>query len=308
MLANGVLQTCTGGGTAALTLSTVSGALTFAAAFGQTGSGGRPFLYTIRRQADGLRVEHGVGRIAADGTLTRDYIIETYDGTTQTFYGGTAYSLAGGTQYDVECADSDATRAGAIQFSDSGISGSKILGGANWLVTPSAGISPGADTMHVVPFQLERPALVSAIGLHLTTASTTGATQTARAAIYVQDHAGRVAVPLAETSSVAVNTGASTRKDMALSSNIRLLPGWVWIAVCTDSNAAFSGSNAAIPMKPCPAWGISSSTSRYTRMTRSLTYASTGTLFPNLTGLSASTYGTDAAGNNPVYPMLVLAN
>lgn len=291
MLANGIYQTTTTTGTGDLTLSAVTGFPPFSAKF-SVGSNGDPFRYAIVRDSDGVGLEWGIGHLSASNTLVRDKIEATWNGTTYSDLNPSALSLSADT-YRVICCDNSFARPISPAATDSTIASPRYLMGAQWSGNPGASITCTANTMYLVPFRLDIAVVCSGVSAKINTAATTGALKNMRAALYSVDKNGHPGNLIAESSATSVaSTGV---KAFAFPASVKLAPGHYFVALCTDSNAAPAGSNAQGGGGQCQLWGVSGGdpAGRIIGITKSLTYADSGALFPNPLGTTGLTYGVD---------------
>lgn len=308
MFANGIKQTTTTTGTGNLTLSSVSGFPTFASKF-STGTNGDPFHYAIIRDSDGVGMEWGIGHLSSSTVLVRDKILATWDGTsTYSDQAPTALSLAAGT-YRVICVDNAAARPIAANAVDTTLSGAtKYLLGAQIVANPGANVAFANGTCQLVPFRLDQVATVSGVSVKVNTLASTGTTKNMRGAIYAVDKDGHPGNLIAE-SSAGVSTATTGVKGLTFAASVRLLPGWYFIALLTDGNPNIAGSNAAAGGGQCPMWGTAAGDvgGRYVVVTKSITYADTGALFPSPFGTTGLTYGADWVSLYPTPTLMVTA-
>ncbi|MGZ9027372.1 MAG: hypothetical protein ACXW2U_08880 [Telluria sp.] len=307
MLANGIKQAATGAA-GALTLAAI-GAFPPLSSKYSVGANGDPVQYAIVRDSDGVGIEWGIGHLSAAGTFVRDIILETWDGATRNAVTPVATNLAAGGPYTLIVTPNSGSFQAAPFATDPEVNAAaRYLQGAQW-----NGPAYGQTAMynaytHIVPFLLEAAVIATGLSLNVKAAGTTGATNTARMALYRPDKSGHVGNLIAETPAIPV--GSTGVKVGNFASAQRLDPGWYFIAYAGDSNAALSATNITGFPGACPLWGTPSGDpgDRYVMAVRSgLTYASTGAIFPNPAG-GGFTYYTMASGGLPISPTLVVAS
>lgn len=290
MLGNGIKQTTSTAGTGALTLAAVTGFPGFSARF-SNGVNGDPFHYALIDSA-GVGVEWGIGRLSDATTLVREKILATWNGTTYNDATPTAISLSG--TYTVLCADNASARPVAPVATDSSLASPRFIIGAQWAANPGAGVAPGANNMVTLPYRLDMTAIVSGVGVKVTTAGAAGTKL--RAALYRMDKNGHPGTVITETASgLAVDTTGN--KSLTFPASIRLDAGWYFVALLGNGGAALAGSNAQAGGGQCQMWGTVGGdvTGRYIQVAKSVTYADTGALFPNPLGTTGLTYNVDFA-------------
>lgn len=295
MLANGIRQTTTTTGTGNLTLSVSGSYVPFSAKFA-SGTNGDPFFYAIIRASDGVGMEWGIGHLSDAATLVRDKILATWDGSTYNDQTPTAANLAAGT-YNVECVDMSAARPIAPVSTDATASGTyRYVMPGQYAGNPAQSIGAAANTLWMVPYRLDVAATVAGISVKVNTASTSGTLKKLRAALYRMDNAGHPGTVIAEAAT-SIDIGTTGLKNLLFASSVHLDPGWYFVAICTDGTPSLAGTNSNAGAGNCPLWGVPGGdvSGRYITISKALTYADTGTLFPVPLGTTGLTYGVDWA-------------
>lgn len=175
--------------------------------------------------ADG-KFESGIGTIGAANTLSRDRIASTYDGTTYNNTSATALSLAAGTHtvFITPMAET-----GIITPLPSPLVGptNAAVASTHINAATTANIAPTAQRPYAYPFRLETAGVLTGFALWVSTA---GAGSSVDLGLYEVGANGRPGRRIAKTA-VAIDTTTTGYKTQAADVNVRLTPGWYFIAV-----------------------------------------------------------------------------
>jgi hypothetical protein len=235
MLSNWIKATTTTTGTGTLTLSAVSGRPLPSAIHAV----GEYVEYAIDT-SDG-KFEAGIGKIGTSDTLERSRISSTYDGSTYNNISATALSLASGTHTVLitPIAESLFSAFPTIP-ANSGVLHSTHINSNTSQNTALNDYSRATCW----PFLIESSVIITGFAVNCTTSGGSGSIV----------HAGLYAPLISSgnpgrricTTTTAFDTSSTGSKTSTLSANIRLIPGWYWVAlVCSGGTAvpAFSGNS-----------------------------------------------------------------
>lgn len=233
MLANWIKATTTTTGTGTITLSAVTNRPLPSAAKVV----GEHVEYTIVT-SDG-KYEAGIGKIAAADTLERSRVTTTYDGTTYNSISASALNLASGTHtvYITEIAEGIFSALPAAPINSGVLHSTHIT-------TNSAANTGPADTSRATcwPFKLESSVLITGFAINCTTSG--GAGSITHAGLYAALLTGAPGRRIA-TTTTAFDTATTGAKTSSLAANIRLCPGWYYVALVASGGTvvpAFSGN------------------------------------------------------------------
>lgn len=285
MLANWTKATTTTTGTGTLTLSAVTGFPLPS----KSRTTGEYVQYSI--VTSDSKYESGIGKIAAADTLERTKVFSTYDGTTYTQVSASALSLASGT-HNVYLTPMAEAIFEPLRFPLSGPSNASIF--SSHLTMSQANTGTGAaQRATAYPFRLETSGILTSMGIYV---AVLGSTSTTHLGLYEADSNGRPARRIARTSAT-IDTSTTGWKTQAVSSNVRVTPGWYWAAICvtSGSNPSFTGSSAG-----ASAFGGSSNTAVFA-VREDATATDLADPFPTTTLVWQS-----AAGNSIVIPQIGL--
>ena len=197
MLGNWIKQTSTTTGTGALTLSAVTGFPGFASQFAVN----ERFAYAIIDDSTGGPIERGIGYIDGSGNLARAVPMATFSAGTYVGANPSAVSLSAGTKR-VVCVEG----AQSYLASAPAVFGATYKGYGDLFVSASAGSTTmTADRVYIVPFAAGVDSDIDAIIFRVITAGAAG--KMAKVAIYSIGSDGLPGVKLAESSSIAIDTG-----------------------------------------------------------------------------------------------------
>jgi hypothetical protein len=254
MLANGIIQTTVGTGSAGanLTLSAVSGMPTFAAKF-STGSNGDSILFAVKRKDSGAFLFSGIGHLSDSTTLVIDRTLTTWDGSAEDDTSPSAIALASGVDYYVYPVMEAGAMLGAwptIIGDIAGAADSKRL-----LLGPGAGAVLGGGTVALSANVLYQwPSRWSCMDtLKRLYAAVTTAGTNLRIGVWAMRHDGGRGRLLADSGSLS---GASTTLVGASVTEIRPAAHGCWVGVMADAAITVRGF---VPNDPgALGWTISS--------------------------------------------------
>lgn len=303
-MGNWARATSTSTGNGNLTIASVTGYPTPFDVFGT-----RQFPYAILDDTTGQPLEMGDGHMSSSTVLVRDKVLATYSSSTYNRDPSGPLTLASGT-YRIICPGFEGTtQMGGVAATDSTLGATKYLIGGQWRGQPNvAGAVLSSANMWLFPFLLKGRMKSSGGGVHVGTAATTGTTKNARFGLYTVNANGHPGALLAETAA-GVSVASTGFKSASWPSALILPAGWYFFAYSTDSNAGIRGTNAQFLAGLCDMWGVSGGdpTGTVNSISKALTYADTGALFPDPLGTTGLTYNVDWSVN-ALCPVLVVTS
>lgn len=239
MLSNWTKATTTTTGTGTLTLAAISNFPLPS----KSRTTGEYVQYSIVTSDN--KYESGIGKIAASDTLERTKVFSTYDGTTYTQVSASALTLASGTHtvYFTPMAESIFE---PLRFPLTGPTNGSVfslLGGGAQSNLGTAAVQRAT----AFPFILACSGVLTAMGINCSVA---GASSTTLLGIYEAGSDGRPTRRLAKTSAT-LDTSTTGWKTQAVDANVRLTPGFYWVAICVTAgtNPSFTFSaGGSVPM------------------------------------------------------------
>ena len=186
------------------------------------------------------KLETGIGTTVTGDVLARTKVLSTFDGTTYTNAGATALTLTAGT-HTVYFSDLTEQAFMALPYILSGPTNAAVF--STHFNSGQANVTTAAVQRNTAyPFRLETTGYLIAMAVNVGGAQ---ASATALLGLYEAGSNGRPSKLLAATSA-PLDCSTTGWKSQAVSTNIRLTPGWYWAALCitsSGSNPSFTGGS-----------------------------------------------------------------